>query len=361
MNKRSVFTCALVLLLLAGYLALWPVQIDPVAWNAPENQGYTGAFSPNTGLSKIQRLNLNGHTGPEDAAIGPDDALYITTHEGSIVKYDPRTKDVSVFAETGGRPLGIEFSRVGKLYVADAYLGLLEISDLGKKVTVVADKTDTGSPIRYADDLDIGPDGSVYFSDASTKFGAKQYGGTLPSSILDLMEHGPNGRVLKFDPESGKTTVVLDGLSFANGIAITNSGKHLLVVETGNYSVKKVALDGSTEPVTITENLPGFPDNINRNSDGTFWLGLASPRSGAADALSNQPFLRKVVMRLPAFMRPAAQRYGFVVKINEDGKVLQTLQDASGNYALTTGLIEYNDGTLFVTSLTEQDLGIIEP
>ena len=47
--------------------------------------------------------------------------------------------------------------------------------------------------------------------------------------------------------------------------------------------------------------------------------------------------------------------------INEDGKVLQTLQDASGNYALTTGLIEYNDGTLFVTSLTEQDLGIIEP
>ncbi|MEP5423413.1 MAG: SMP-30/gluconolactonase/LRE family protein, partial [Roseibium sp.] len=213
----------------------------------------------------------------------------------------------------------------------------------------------------YADDLDIAPDGSVYFTDASTKFGAQQNGGTLPASLLDLMEHGPNGRVLRYDPATDETTSMLEGLSFANGLALTQSGEHYLVVETGTYSVLKVALDGTSEPVTIVENLPGFPDNINRNSDGTFWMGIVSPRSPVADAIADKPSLRKVVMRLPAFIRPAAQRYGFLVKINEAGDILETLQDPSGSYALTTGLIEGEGGTQFITSLTEPDLGVLKP
>lgn len=360
MIKPILSTIAALVLLLGAYLAFWPVPIDPVAWDAPQNNGYSGAYAPNDGLSDIRRVHLNGRTGPEDAAIGPDGMLYIATHEGAIVRYDSASEEVSEFAITKGRPLGIEFGDDGTLYVADAYQGLLRISEDGD-VTVLADQTDPGSAIHYADDLDIAPDGSVYFTDASTKFGGKQFGGTLAASVLDLMEHGLNGRVLRYDPASDQTTVVLDGLSFANGIAMTKSGNHYLVVETGTYSIKKVALDGTTKPETIVENLPGFPDNINRNADGSFWVGLVSPRSDVADALSNQPYLRKVVMRLPAFMRPSAQRYGFVLKINEAGDVLETLQDPSGSYALTTGLIEGRDGKRFITSLTEPNLGVLEP
>ncbi|MEP1931164.1 MAG: SMP-30/gluconolactonase/LRE family protein [Roseibium sp.] len=360
MTKRLLSTIAALIFALGAYLLLWPVPIDPVAWNAPNNPGYSGDYAPKDGLAAISRVSLGGYSGPEDAALGPDGLLYIATHEGAILQYDPVSSEVSVFAETGGRPLGIEFSGDGKLYVADAFRGLLEISDDGK-VFVLADKTTSGSPILYADDLDIAPDGSVYFTDASTKFGAQQNGGTLPASLLDLMEHGPNGRVLRYDPATDETTSMLEGLSFANGLALTQSGEHYLVVETGTYSVLKVALDGTSEPVTIVENLPGFPDNINRNSDGTFWMGIVSPRSPVADAIADKPSLRKVVMRLPAFIRPAAQRYGFLVKINEAGDILETLQDPSGSYALTTGLIEGEGGTQFITSLTEPDLGVLKP
>lgn len=360
MIKRTFSTIAIVIFLLGAYLLLWPVPIDPVVWNASPNNGYSGAYAPNDGLAGIKRVSLRGRSGPEDAAFGPDGLLYVATHEGAIFKYDPVSGEASEFATTGGRPLGIEFSKDGILYVADANRGLLEISKDGN-VTVLASQTDSGTPINFADDLDIAPDGAVYFSDASTKFGAKQSGGTLAASLLDLMEHGPNGRVLRYDPANGQTTIVLDGLSFANGIAMTKSGKHYLVVETGTYSIKKIALDGKSEPETIVENLPGFPDNINRNLDGTFWVGLVSPRSGVVDALSDQPFLRKVIMRLPAFMRPSEKRYGFVIKINEAGDILETLQDASGNYALTTGLIEGGDGKRFITSLTEPGLGVLEP
>ncbi len=358
---RKLFAFLLLAIVLLGaYLVLWPVPIDPVAWNAPKNPGYVGVYAPNEATAKIDRVKLGAFSGPEDAAFGPDGQLYITSHEGSIIQYDPVSGDVVEFAKTGGRPLGLEFGKDGTLYVADAYLGLLKISAAGK-VTVLANKTKSGTPIRYADDVDIADDGSVYFTDASTRFGAEPSGGTLPASFLDLMEHSASGRVLRYDPVTGEATIILDGLSFANGIALTASGQHYLVVETGTYSIKKVDLSGASEPQTIVENFPGFPDNINRNPDGTFWVGLVSPRSDAADAMAGYPFLRKLVMRLPPFMRPAAQRHGFVVKINEAGDVLETIQDPKGGYALTTGLIEGADGKRYITSLTEPDLGVLKP
>jgi len=175
------------------------------------------------------------------------------------------------------------------------------------------------------------------------------------------MEHGPNGRLLKYDPASGQTTAVLTGRSFANGVALTADGSHILLIETGTYSVLKLPVDGQEEPTAILTNLPGFPDNINRNADGTFWLGLVSPRSAAVEFLSSRPFLRKLVQRLPAFLRPKPQRYGFVMRIDENGTVLETLQDPSGAYALTTGLVEGRNGIRYITSLTEPDLGVLKP
>lgn len=360
MSRRIRSLFGLLFLLLAAYLLFWPVVIEPVAWSAPKNAGYVGDFEPNDALAKIEPASLDGFTGPEDAAFGPDGLLYMATHEGAIITFDPASGDVSEFAQTKGRPLGIEFDNNGTLYVADAYRGLLKITGDGA-VIVLADDVDGDSPIKYADDLDIAPDGSIYFTDASTKFGAEESGGTMAGSLLDLMEHGSQGRVLRYDPTADETTVVLEGLSFANGLAMTASGNHFLVVETGDYSITKVALDGSTAPQVIIDNLPGFPDNINRNADGTFWVGLVSPRSEPIDTLSDKPFVRKIIMRLPAFMRPAAQRYSFVFRVNEDGKVLETLQDPTGLYALTTGLIEGPNGTRYITSLTEPDLGILEP
>ncbi len=43
-------------------------------------------------------------------------------------------------------------------------------------VRLLADKASDGSPILYADDLDVAFDGTVYFSDASTRFSAKAIG-----------------------------------------------------------------------------------------------------------------------------------------------------------------------------------------
>ena len=68
------------------------------------------------------------------------------------------------------------------------------------------------------------------------------------------------------------------------------------------------------------------------------------------DDLSTKPWLRKVVQRLPSFMRPNVQHYGHVLAIDEHGKVLSSLQDPQGKYPATTGAWE-TDKYLYISSL----------
>ena len=361
--KAAATTGIALLGVLVAYLLLWPVAVEPQAWVPTKNPGYVGDFKANAEMAKADFISIPaGEYGPEDIAVGPDGRLYTAVHSGRILAVDPKSGAWELIADTGGRPLGIEFDAMGTLWVADAFIGLLSI-DAGGVITKHADTTRDGSPILYADDVDIAPDGRVYFSDASTRFGARQIGDTLAASLLDLMEHSANGRVLVFDPVTQQTDVFADGLTFANGVAVSADGNSLLVNETGTYSVHRYSLlpDTYGKRETMIEGLPGFPDNINRMDDGTYWIGIVSPRSTAMDALANSPFLRKMVMRLPTPLRPAAQRYGFVIQIDDDGTVLANLQDPSGAYANTTGATVLPDGRLAISSLTEPRIALLRP
>ena len=178
-------------ILIACYFFFWPVPIEPVAWTAPPSQGYTGVFSVNTRLQNPEVFPLGGYHGPEDIVLDDRGRLYASTREGCIVRFEPGRSKPEKWAVTGGRPLGLVFDRKGNLIVADAYKGLLSISKDGR-TTILATATADGIPIRYANNVDVAADGRIYFSDASTRFGAEASGGTLQGSLLELMEHGKN-------------------------------------------------------------------------------------------------------------------------------------------------------------------------
>ena len=301
-------------LLLVGYLLFWPVLVEPIAWSAPENLGYTGRFVKNQDLSQLQRIELNGDVGPEDFALDKNNNLYFSLLNGDIKYLDIEGK-IHSWVNTGGRPLGIEFDQLGNLIVADAFSGLLKI-DVDGTIETLLSGVD-GVPLNYADDVDISIEGKIYFSDATTKFDAKKYG-TYGASLLDINEHGGHGRVIEYDPVTKQAVTIVKGINFANGITLSHDQKSVLVNETGNYRVLKIALNGKERGKisVLIESLPGFPDNISRGSNGLYWLGLVSPRSKALDLLSNSPFARKMIQRLPAFIRPKAQNYGHIIFIN---------------------------------------------
>lgn len=347
--KKIVVIISALFLILGAYLAFAPVSIDPVSWTPEQDQGHTGVFSPNTELTNLERISLGASVGPEDVTV-LDGWLYATSQTGDITRINPKTKSVNIIANTGGVPLGIE-AHDGLIYIGDAHKGLLSMTRDGTLKTL-SDEVD-GTPIRYADDLDIADNGIIYFSDASTKFGAEANGTTMAASLLEIMESKGTGRVLAYDPRTQKTRVIAKDLVFPNGVAMHPDGS-VLVNETGRYRVLKI--DPMTGQMTDwIANLPGFPDNINPGPNGTFLLGIISPRSKWLDDNSSKPNARKLAMRLPASMRPKAVAYGHIVQLDKEGNVLRTFQDPDGAYHDATGAIVF-DGQLYVTSLHETDL-----
>ena len=358
------------LLLVPGlaYLLLWPVPVQPVSWNAPKAPGYQGPHAVNDKLSQLTLIDLHGEEGPEHIMIGPDGKLYTTVASGKILRMAQDGSGQETFASTGGRVLGFDFDAQGQLVAADAVKGLLSISQDGK-VSVLTDKVD-GDPIRYADAVVVAKSGKMYFSDASTRFGPAQWGGTFEASILDILEQSATGRILEYDPATRATRILAQGLSFANGVALSHDEASLFVNETGKYRVWKLAVGaqklqlGDGPPPAgaqvLFENLPGYPDNLMRGQDGKIWLGFAKPRNPTIDGFADKPWLRSLTLRLPRAMWPIPKAYGHVMAFSEDGKVVVDMQDPTGAYPEATGVTETAD-RLYIQSLHAKGLGWRKP
>ncbi|MDH4125050.1 MAG: SMP-30/gluconolactonase/LRE family protein [Gammaproteobacteria bacterium] len=352
--RRLLGAIGVALALALLYLLLWPVPIDPVAWAAPSDRGFVVPYDANDALDFARAFDITPHDGPEDIAAGIDGHLYSTSADGSILRYDGRGK-VELFASTGGRPLGIEAMADGSLVVANAYLGLQRIDRHGTVETLL--DADSGQPLPNANDLAIGSDGTIYFSEASSKFSAASHGGSYAASLLDIMEHGGHGRLIAFGPDQQTMRILLHGLNYANGVAISDDQSFLLIAETGAYRILKHWLSGPDAGATevLLDNLPAFPDNINAGRNGRFWIGLIAPRNALLDRYSGKPLMRKVLQRFPAQLRPRAVPHSQLIAINADGEVLMNLHDASARFPAITGALETAD-TLYLSSLFGQQL-----
>ncbi len=340
----------IVIAIAGAYLLFAPVPIDPIAWTPPKNPGMSGVFSENEDLSPAIRIADGQGVGPEDTTIGPAGWLYTGYADGRIVRINPidgPEAEIEVIANTGGRPLGLQFDAEGNLIIADGEKGLLSL-DPGGTLSVLTDSVD-GVKMLFVDDLDIATDGKIWFSDASTRFG-------IHDNLLDVMESRKTGRLLSFDPSTGVTKVELGDLGFANGVALAADESFVLVNETFRYRVTRLWLTGPKAGQTdaFLENLPAHPDNLSRAPDGSFWIALVAPRSQALDDLMPTPFWRKLVMRLPEAMRgPLIVPFGWIIAANEAGDVTANLQDPNGTFSTITSVNEYS-GHLYLGSLVEE-------
>jgi sugar lactone lactonase YvrE len=371
--KKILVGVVALLLLLTVYLSVWPVPVKARVWQAPPAPGYAGPHVMNQRLAGLQHIALNGEEGPEHVVLARDGWLYAAMASGRILRMRPDGSGQQVFVDTGGRPLGFDFDAQGRMLIADGMKGLLMATPDGRLSLLTnhvsgAEAQAAADPIVYADAVVVAPDGLVYLSDASTRFSPARWGGTFEASVLDILEQSATGRVLVFDPTSGRTQVVAHGLSFANGVALSADGRSLFVNETGQYRVWKldtaargldlrpfVAQPGPQARVLLA-NLPGYPDNLMRGLDGRLWLGLAKPRNPVIDGLAGKPWMRELTLRLPRALWPVPPAYGHVIAFNEDGQVLADLQDPTGAYPETTAITETPE-RLYVQSLHAKTLG----
>jgi len=337
-------------LLAIVYLLVAPVPITPAAWTPPVAPTLTGQYEQNNRLAHTDRLSLGDGRSPEDVAIDSGGRIYGGFDDGRIIQLQPDGTQPHVFANTQGRPLGLAFDPAGNLIVADAIKGLLAIDKSGT-IKVLATEVD-GAKFGCLNDLDVAVDGTIYFTEASRKFPMSQFAN-------DILEHQPNGRFLAYDPKTQKTRTIVDGIYFANGVAVSSDQSFVLVNETGLYRVLKVWLTGPKQGQrdVFIDNLPGFPDGISSNGKGKFWLALVTPRDAVFDKILPYPFARKIVYRLPQVLHPAPKRYSFVLGLDENGKVVDNLQNGAADcYAEIANVVEH-DGVLYFGSIAESTIG----
>jgi len=381
---RALASVLVLLLIAAAYLLLWPVPAEPVAWRAPTSPGYEGVHTVNRHLAALEHLPLGDNVGPEHVVVRVEDgqpwvwaAVSSLDHtSGRIIRMHPDGSARETIFESSGRPLGFDFDSAGRLIVADplygAHGGLLRVSGRGVNATVeVLVDAINGEPLRYVDAVIVATNGRIYFSDASARFGPKAFEGTFNASVLDILEHRNTGRVLEFDPATRRTRVIMHGLSFANGVALSANEQFLFVAETGEYRIWKIAVTANDvtayealatsreDARVLLDNLPGYPDNLMRGADGRIWCGFAKPRAPFADRTASMPWLRTLALRLPRAMWPVPPAYGHVFAFDESGWVVADLQDPTGAYPETTAVTEH-EGRLYIQSLHAASLGVLD-
>jgi ribose transport system permease protein len=339
------------------------VYVSPTYSELPEAPATSGAspYALNDRLRPVEAIGLGQIDGPEDVILDEDDNIYVGNRTGDIVRFlAPDYARQEVFAHVGGRPLGMAFARDGALLVCIGGMGLYSIGR-DRSIRKLTDETNRSwfsviddSRLRLADDLDIAPDGRVFFSEATVRYEMHEW-------PVDCLESRGNGRIICYDPNTGATRTVIKNLMFPNGICMMHDGQSFLFAETWACRVSRYWFDGSkrgTVEVVIAD-LPGYPDNINRASDGTYWLALVGIRTPSLDLALKMPGFRKRMARRVApdeWLFPNINT-GCVVRFDETGRILETLWDFGGeNHPMITSMREHK-GHLYIGGILNNRVG----
>ena len=337
-----------------------PAYLDLPA--CPDTRAGSGSpYAENDRLKGVELIGLAQVEGPEDVIFDDEGHLYTGTRHGDIVRFfGPDHTRMEVFAHVGGHPLGLAFDRAGNLVVCIAGMGLYSISP-AREVVKLTDETNRtpwsiidDSRLKLADDLDIAPDGRIFFSEATIRY-------EMHNWAYDALESRGNGRIICYDPRSGRTRTVIRNLVFPNGVCMAHDGESFFFAETWACRISRYWFAGAKagQVERVIEDLPGYPDNINRASDGTFWLALVGMRTPSMDLSLRMPGFRKRMARRvsPQELIFPNINTGCVIKFNERGEVLESLWDLRGeNHPMITSMREHQ-GHLYLGGLLNNRIG----
>ncbi len=341
------------------------VYISPTFAKLPQAISTTeGVMTPNDRLRTAEPIGLGIMDGAEDVIFDRDDNLYTGSRHGDVVRwFAPDYTRHEIFAHIGGAPQGMTFDAAGNMAVCVGGMGLYQITPQGEVSLLTAETNRSwtsvadDSVMKLADDCDILPDGRIIFSEATVRFEMHDW-------YADALESRGNGRLIIHDPKTKTTRTVLSNLVFPNGVCTSYDGESVLFAESWACRINRYYFAGPKKGKLerVIEGLPGYPDNINRASDGSYWLALMGSRTPALDLSLEMPgFRRRMARRVSqdAWLMPNLNT-GCVLKFNEKGEILESYWDLGGTrHPMITSMREHR-GTLYLCGIFNNRMGALK-
>nr|XP_043618638.1 protein STRICTOSIDINE SYNTHASE-LIKE 4-like [Erigeron canadensis] len=349
LTASFIFVFALAITLQVYYYS----PISPDILELPSADPSSPFFTPNYHLQKAIKLGEGMLDRPEDVCVDQKGMLYTATRDGWIKRMHTNgTWENWKRIHNKYTLLGLKFTKAGDLIVCDTEEGLIKVSEDGE-MTALATHLN-GEKIRFADDVVEAGDGSLYFSIPSTKY-------LLHNWYLDMLEAKPHGQLLKYDPSTKKTSLVLDGLRFPNGVTISPGEEFLVVCETWKSRCFKYWLKGEMRGTvdTFIDNLPGFPDNIKLAPDGSYWIAILQFTSSRMNFVHSSKAIKHLLAMYPKLFNQikAYDRSAMVLKVGSDGRIIKRLDDPNGKVAsFVTSVLEF-EGNIYFGSLKNNYVG----
>lgn len=327
-------------------------------------------FIPNK--RKILRLAgelYSGTVGGQIVKLSGNDPIVIANISGGECQFDGLWDQ-----KRCGRPLGLRFDSKGILYVVDAFLGIKKIDVASGRVETVFDPRGVvvdGQEILFLDDIAIdegaGSKGGhvFYATDVSGKY-------DLDVCFITMLSGDRSGRVVRYDSDSQKVSVVASGIKFPNGIELQDDKQAVIVSEIAARKLLRIIIKGkdSGKVLPLNPNLPCMVDNVRRSArqdQETYWLACfgAHKQRDLIDEMRNYPFISKAVVRfnfnLGTLIMKVGQTFAFdaitdfgyhvrggelvllldpvkkagmVLEADRNGQILKSLQDPQGKLSL---------------------------
>ncbi len=199
------------------------------------------------------KLYATGFVFAEGPALDSAGNLFVVNYrqKGTIGRITPDGEasiwcDLNELVPIEGRQAqanGLKVDGEERLIVADAGGGrVLRISLDGVQAEVLADRCE-GVRFVSINDVALDLEGNIYFSDP---------GGSSADN--------PIGSVYRYDIQTKKTSLLVTGLAFPNGLGVTPDQKHLCVAESEQYQVLIFDLDRETRELNNKRVLIAFPE-----------------------------------------------------------------------------------------------------
>jgi len=249
-----------------------------------------GAFSPNQRLDRSRRLGGEIER-PDDIALGPDGALYVSTGNRILRCTGDDFETREVFATLGGPVGGLACASDGRLLACVSGAGLVALSPSGEIVGKL--ESVGGEKIACPLSVTVAPDGGIYLTDGSRNNPPDDW-------LRDMMQNrAPSGRLVVCNAALGDAKVVADKLAWPLGVVVTGDGKEVWVAESWSHRLTAFERSGGGKRV-IVKNYTGYPGRLALDPSGEVWMSFLALRTQLTEfVLRERAFCEEMMRTVP--------------------------------------------------------------